>query len=98
MLVKTKLYGVFKQVHLHAVELSTCTHRYGMPEQHVQEHCCMHVGTTLGIERGMGVAACRWVFFLCFMALKDLLSPVCVCVCVHNAVSVCVCVHLHTLV
>lgn len=36
--------------------------------------------------------------FLCFMALKDLLSPVCVCVCVHNAVSVCVCVHLHTLV
>lgn len=27
--------------------------------------------------------------FLCFMALKDLLSPVCVCV--HNAVSVCVC-------
>lgn len=89
MLVKTKLYGVFKQVHLHAVELSTCTHRYGMPEQHVQEHCCMHVGTTLGIERGMGVAACRWVFFM-FYGFKRF-TFTCLCVCVHNAVSVCVC-------
>lgn len=36
--------------------------------------------------------------FLCFMALKDLLSPVCVCVCVSIMQCQCVCVHLHTLV
>lgn len=34
--------------------------------------------------------------FLCFMALKDLLSPVCVCVSIMQCQ--CVCVHLHTLV